>query len=231
MKIVPSAVKNQSSLDISKLREDRSLSREQLDAVQKTAELVQHLESMGYQRPGKESWVSEMLNNHQRGYLQSDIFTEAAVGLVWMAAKILEKAFVGNKDRGIEQRADVVAEIKGELAKIVKAAERQLAHNQVREATSVRNNIMSNVVTNAKELYNNGQTQRADKLIINTHNKIVSEAKRQYVHYTPTPEHQKILSAAMGRESERVKLAEKSMRNSVVDKRVNERDKDKGLGI
>lgn len=200
----------ESSLDINKLREDSVLPREQLEAIEKTAELVQRLESAGYQRPEKENWVSEMLNNHQRGYLQSDIFTEAAVGLVWMAAKLVEKAFTNpEKEQKVDLKSELASEIKGELARIGKAAEKQLAHSQIREATAGRDQVMSNAISQARELWKDGQQQKADKLIVQTHNKLTQEARKQYMHYEPSPEHRKIVSQAEGREKEREKLAEK----------------------
>lgn len=218
----------ESSLDISKLREDSVLPREQLDAVEKTAELVQRLESAGYERPEKESWVSEMLNNHQRGYLQSDIFTEAAVGLVWIAAKLVEKAFISpEKEQKVDLKSELTSEIKGELARIEKAAEKQLAHSHIREATTGRDQVMSNAISQARELWKDGQQQKADKLIVQTHNKLTQEARKQYMHYEPSPENRKVVSQAEGRENERAKLAEKAQDSTLG----HQKERDKGLGL
>lgn len=219
-----------SSLDINKLREDSVLSREQLEAVEKTAELVHRLESAGYQRPEKENWVSEMLNNHQRGYLQNDIFTEAAVGLVWMAAKLVEKAFTGpEKEQKADLKSELVSEIKGELAKISKAAEKQLAHSHIRDATAERNQVMSHAISQARELWKSGQEQKADKLIVQTHNKLTQSARKQFMHYEPNPEHRKVVSQAEGREKERAKLAEKAEDATIGHQK--ERGRDKGLSL
>lgn len=218
----------ESSLDISKLSEDSVLPRDQLDAVEKAAELVQRLESAGYERPENESWLSEMLNNHQRGYLQSDIFTEAAVGLVWIAAKLVEKAFISpEKEQKVDLRNELTSEIKGELARIEKAAEKQLAHSHIREATTGRDQVMSNAISQARELWKDGQQQKADKLIVQTHNKLIQEARKQYMHYEPSPEHRKVVSQAEGREKERAKLAEKAQDATLG----HQKERDKGLSL
>ena len=44
----PEPTLKQSSLDISKLREESALPREQIEAIEKTAELVHRLESAGF---------------------------------------------------------------------------------------------------------------------------------------------------------------------------------------
>lgn len=215
-----------SFLDINKLKEEPTLLREQIKSVEKTAELVERLESAGYQRPEKDGWVSEMLNNHQRGYLQSDIFTEAAVGLVWMAAKLIEKAIVGSgKGQTQDHRAELVSEIKGELAKINKYSEKQLAHSHIADANIRRESQMSAKITEAREAWKSGDHQRADKMIIKTYENLASEAKKQYMHYQPSQKHQKIVSEATAREKQRAKTADKTL-----DKQ-KERGQDKGLGL
>jgi len=220
---------SESSLDISKLDESVA-SRVQLEAIQKTEELVHRLESAGFQRPEKENWVSEMLNNHQRGYLQNDIFTEAAVGLVWMAAKLVEKAFISpDKEQKTDLKSELVSEIKGELAKISKAAEKQLAHSHIKDATAERNQVMSHAISQARELWKSGQEQKADKLIVQTHNKLTQSARKQFMHYEPSPEHRKVVSQAEGREKERAKLAEKAQDATIGHQK--ERDRDKGLSL
>ncbi|WP_018982182.1 hypothetical protein [Salinimonas chungwhensis] len=226
----PEPTLKQSSLDISKLSEESALPREQLEAIEKTAELVHRLESAGFQRPEKENWVSEMLNNHQRGYLQNDIFTEAAVGLVWMAAKLVEKAFISpDKEQKTDLKSELVSEIKGELTKISKAAEKQLAHSHIRDAAAERNQVMSHAISQARELWKSGQEQKADKLIVQTHNKLTQSARKQFMHYEPSPEHRKVVSQAEGREKERAKLAEKAQDATIGHQK--ERDRDKGLSL
>lgn len=220
---------SESSLEFSKLDESVA-SRVQLEAIQKTEELVHRLESAGFQRPEKGNWVSEMLNNHQRGYLQNDIFTEAAVGLVWMAAKLVEKAFISpDKEQKTDLKSELVSEIKGELAKISKAAEKQLAHTHIRDATAERNQVMSHAISQARELWKSGQEQKADKLIVQTHNKLTQSARKQFMHYEPNPEHRKVVSQAEGREKERAKLAEKAQDATIGHQK--ERGREKGLSL
>ena len=220
---------SESSLEFSKLDESVA-SRVQLEAIQKTEELVHRLESAGFQRPEKGNWVSEMLNNHQRGYLQNDIFTEAAVGLVWMAAKLVEKAFISpDKEQKTDLKSELVSEIKGELAKISKAAEKQLAHTHIRDATAERNQVMSHAISQARELWKSGQEQKADKLIVQTHNKLTQSARKQFMHYEPSPEHRKVVSQAEGREKERAKLAEKAQDATIGHQK--ERGREKGLSL
>lgn len=220
----------EASLDISRLEEESTLQREQIQSIEKTAELIQRLESAGYQRPEKEGWVSEMLNNHQRGYLQSDIFTEAAVGLVWIAAKVVEKALANpEKELAPDKKNELISEIKGEINKIGKAAEKQLAHSHIREATTERNQTMSNAISQARELWKDGQQQKADKLIVQTHNKLAQSARKQFMHYEPSSEHKKVISQAQGREKERAKLAEKAQDASLGQQK--ERNRDTGLSL
>jgi hypothetical protein len=81
-----------SDFDFSKMSEAPHLAREQLEAVKKTAEMVESLENAGYKKPEQDNWVSRMLDNHQRGYMQSDIFTEAAVGRVIVKSGVRAQA-------------------------------------------------------------------------------------------------------------------------------------------
>lgn len=219
-----------SSIEIRKIRENSTLSREQIESVEKAAMLVQRLESAGYQRPEKENWLSEKLNSYQRGTMQQDIFNEAVLGLVWIAAKLVEKAFIDpekGKDRDAKGR--LVSEIKGELAKISKAAEKQLAYSHIRNAEAKREQFMSKAIDQARELWKSGQEQKADKLIVQTHNKLTQSARKQFMHYEPSPEHRQVVTQAKGREKERAKLAEKAQDATIGHQK--ERDRDKGLSL
>jgi len=214
-----------SDFDFSKMSEAPHLAREQLEAVKKTAEMVESLEEAGYKKPEQGNWVSSMLDNHQRGYMQSDIFTEAAVGLVWMAAKLAEKIIEGPENAQTQDRkGELVSEIKGELAKIGKAAEKQLAHSHIREANQGRDVVMSMMVTQARNVWRSGDHQKADQMIIQTHEKLANEAKKQHMHYEPHPKFQKIISEAKAREKQRTKAAEQQSN-------VNENAKRKEQGL
>ncbi|NVD37146.1 hypothetical protein [Marinobacter lutaoensis] len=215
-----------SDFDFSKMSEAPHLAREQLEAVKKTAEMVESLENAGYKKPEQDNWVSRMLDNHQRGYMQSDIFTEAAVGLVWMAAKLAEKIIEGpEKAQTQDRKGELVSEIKGELAKIGKAAEKQLAHSHIREANQGRDVVMSMRVTQARNVWRSGDHQKADQMIIQTYEKLASEAKKQHMHYEPHPKFQKIISEAKAREKQRTKAAEQSNVNE------NAKRKEQGLNL
>lgn len=219
-----------SSIEISKIRENSILSREQIESVEKAAMLVHRLESAGYQRPEKENWLSEKLNSYQRGTMQQDIFNEAVLGLVWIAAKLVEKAFIDpEKGKDRDPKGRLVSEIKGELAKISKAAEKQLAYSHIRNAEAKREQFMSKAIDQARELWKGGQEKKADQLIIQSHKKLAQDARKQFMHYEPSPEHRKIVTQAEGREKERAKLAEKAQDATIGHQK--ERDRDKGLSL
>lgn len=219
-----------SSIEISKIRENSILSREQIESVEKAAMLVHRLESAGYQRPEKENWLSEKLNSYQRGTMQQDIFNEAVLGLVWMAAKLVEKAFIDpEKGKDRDPKGRLVSEIKGELAKISKAAEKQLAYSHIRNAEAKREQFMSKAIDQARELWKGGQEKKADQLIIQSHKKLAQDARKQFMHYEPSPEHRKIVTQAEGREKERAKLAEKTQDATIGHQK--ERGRDKGLSL
>src|SRR5690554_1818582 len=218
------------SFDFSEIERSDNLSREQLDAVKKTAEMVESLEEAGYQKPEQGNWVSSMLDNHQRGYMQSDIFTEAAVGLVWMAAKLVEKAIASpEKEQTQDRKGELVSEIKGELAKIGKAAEKQLAHSHIREANQGRDVVMSMMVTQARNVWRSGDHQKADQMIIQTHEKLANEAKKQHMHYEPSPKFQKIVSEAHARQKQREKSLGKAPQEALAHN--TGKDRDRGMAL
>jgi len=147
-----------------------------------------------------------------------------------MAAKLVEKAFISpDKEQKTDLKSELVSEIKGELAKISKAAEKQLAHTHIRDATAERNQVMSHAISQARELWKSGQEQKADKLIVQTHNKLTQSARKQFMHYEPNPEHRKVVSQAEGREKERAKLAEKAQDATIGHQK--ERGREKGLSL
>jgi hypothetical protein len=218
------------SFDLSEIERSGNLSREQLDAVKKTVEMVGSLEEVGYKKPEQGNWVSSMLDNHQRGYMQSDIFTEAAVGLVWMAAKLVEKAIASpEKEQTQDRKGELVSEIKGELAKIGKAAEKQLAHSHIREANQGRDVVMSMMVTQARNVWRSGDHQKADQMIIQTHEKLANEAKKQHMHYEPSPKFQKIVSEAHAREKQREKSLGKAPQEALAHN--TGKDRDRGMAL
>lgn len=96
----------------------RQLSEQQMKIVDSVQLLMKQVESMGLDKPTQDNWLSKTLSNYQRGYLENDIFTEAAGAMVWMAAKAIQKIFF-EPDNAKQQQA--AQELKKDIGKMTKA--------------------------------------------------------------------------------------------------------------
>lgn len=203
----------------------RQLSEQQMKIVDSVQLLIKQVESMGHEKPTQDNWLSKTLSNYQRGYLENDIFTEAAGALVWMAAKAIQKIFF-EPDNAKQQQA--VQELKKDIGKMTKALGVELSRLQLEVKTEQRHELMSDAISNAKRLEQGGQQKEADKLIVSTYNKLSHSAKKEYSQYQPRPEHQKSISQAQSREKER-QAASSIQHQQHSEKRID-RDKNKSIG-
>lgn len=164
----------------------RQLSEQQIKIVDSVQLLIKQVESMGHEKPTQDNWLSKTLSNYQRGYLENDIFTEAAGALVWMAAKAIQKIFF-ESDKTKQQQA--AQELKKDIGKMTKALGVELSRLQLDVKTEQRHGLMSEAITNAKQLEQGGQQKEADRLIVSTYNKLSQSARKDYSQYQPQPEH------------------------------------------
>lgn len=199
-----------------------ALSAQQLKIVESIQVLAKQLESSGYEKPNQDNWLSKTLKNYQRGYLENDIFTEAAGALVWMAAKAIEKVFF-EKDTSKHHQA--AASIQNDIAKMAKTINTELARTHVEHKGVERHGIMDKAVHQARELWKGGRQQEADNLILSTHGQLSQSARKQYSHYEPRPDHQKVVADAQARQKSRQKAESR-----VTEKQKNQ-TKEKGHGI
>ena len=203
----------------------RQLSEQQMKIVDSVQLLMKQVESMGLDKPTQDNWLSKTLSNYQRGYLENDIFTEAAGAMVWMAAKAIQKIFF-EPDNAKQQQA--AQELKKDIGKMTKALGVELSRLQLEVKTEQRHGLMSDAISNAKRLEQSGQQKEADKLIVSTYNKVSHSAKKEYSQYQPRPEHQKSISQAQSREKER-QAASSIQHQQHSEKRID-RDKKQSIG-
>lgn len=202
----------------------QKLSEQQLKIVDSVQNLARQVESLGHTKPAQDNWLSKTLSNYQRGYLENDIFTEAAGALVWIAAKAIQQIFF-ESDKGKQQQS--VTELQKDIAKMTKALGTELSRQQIEAKVGQRHGAMSEAISTAKQLEKNGQHKEADKLIINTHSKLNQSARKEYSHYEPRPDHQKVISQAQSRETMREKAL--TNQNQINNEQRVERDKSKAI--
>lgn len=203
----------------------RQLSEQQMKIVDSVQLLIKQVESMGHEKPTQDNWLSKTLSNYQRGYLENDIFTEAAGALVWMAAMAIQKIFFESDKTKQQQSAQ---ELKKDIGKMTKALGVELSRLQLEVKTEQRHGLMSDAISNAKRLEQSGQQKEADKLIVSTYNKLSHSAKKEYSPYQPRPEHQKAISRAHSREKERQAVS--SIQHQQHSEKRIDRDKNKSIG-
>lgn len=197
----------QSEYRPSAVQNEGALSRDQIETLQRTEGLIDRLERAGYGQPEpRDDWLGRMLDNHQRGHMQSDIFTEAVVGLVWMAGKAAQQLLTSPEQQHSES---LISELRSEVSKMARAAETQLAHSHIRAAGAERDNVMGQAISQARDLWRSGDQQGADKLITQTHANLNRDARKQHMVYEPTADHKKIVGEAANREKQRDKALEK----------------------
>ncbi|MGI3030703.1 hypothetical protein [Vibrio cholerae] len=202
----------------------RQLSEQQMKIVDSVQLLIKQVESMGHEKPTQDNWLSKTLSNYQRGYLENDIFTEAAGALVWMAAKAIQKIFF-EPDNAKQQQA--VQELKKDIGKMTKALGVELSRLQLEVKTEQRHGLMSEAITNAKQLELGGQQKEADRLIVSTYNKLSQSARKDYSQYQPQPEHHKAIVQAQAREKVRHSAIENQ--NQLSNEPKIDRDKNKSI--
>ncbi|EGQ9304260.1 hypothetical protein F7U82_01940 [Vibrio parahaemolyticus] len=201
----------------------RRLSQQQMKIVDSVQMLAKKVESLGYEKPSQDNWLSKTLSNYQRGYLENDIFTEAAGALVWMAAKAVQKIFF-ESDKGKQQQE--AHQLKKDIGKMTKVLGVELSRLHQDTKLEQRHEQMSQAIGNAQQLEQRGQQKEADKLIVNAYNNLSSTAKKEYGLYEPRPEHQKIIFQAQSREKLR---HEARTQNQLSSEQVKERDKSKSI--
>ncbi|EGR4373094.1 hypothetical protein DDM70_11995 [Vibrio cholerae] len=202
----------------------RQLSEQQMKIVDSVQLLIKQVESMGHEKPTQDNWLSKTLSNYQRGYLENDIFTEAAGALVWMAAKAIQKIFFESDKTKQQQSAQ---ELKKDIGKMTKALGVELSHLQLDTKTEQRHGLMSEAITNAKQLEQGGQQKEADRLIVSTYNKLSQSARKDYSQYQPQPEYHKAIAQAQAREKVRHSAIENQYQLSNEPK--IDRDKNKSI--
>ncbi|TQQ02081.1 hypothetical protein FLL78_13955 [Vibrio cholerae] len=203
----------------------RQLSEQQMKIVDSVQSLIKQVESMGHEKPTQDNWLSKTLSNYQRGYLENDIFTEAAGALVWMAAKAIQKIFFESDKTKQRQSAQ---ELKKDIGKMTKALGVELSRLQLEVKTEQRHGLMSEAITNAKQLEQGGQQKEADRLIVSTYNKLSQSARKDYSQYQPQPEHHKAIAQSQAREKER-QAASSIQHQQHSEKRID-RDKNQSIG-
>ncbi|MBI1676289.1 hypothetical protein [Shewanella sp. DW31] len=202
----------------------RQLSEQQMKIVDSVQLLIKQVESMGHEKPTQDNWLSKTLSNYQRGYLENDIFTEAAGALVWMAAKAIQKIFFESDKTKQQQSAQ---ELKKDIGKMTKALGVELSRLQFEVKTEQRHGLMSEAITNAKQLEQGGQQKEADRLIVSTYNKLSQSARKDYSQYQPQPEHHKAIAQAQVREKVRHSAIENQ--NQLSNEPKIDRDKNKSI--
>ncbi|MFB2659546.1 hypothetical protein [Shewanella mangrovisoli] len=203
----------------------RQLSEQQMKIVDSVQLLIKQVESMGHEKPTQDNWLSKTLSNYQRGYLENDIFTEAAGALVWMAAKAIQKIFFESDKTKQQQSAQ---ELKKDIGKMTKALGVELSRLQLAAKTEQRHGLMSEAITNAKQLEQGGQQKEADRLIVSTYNKLSQSARKDYSQYQPQPEHHKAIAQAQAREKERQAVS--SIQHQQHSEKRIDCDKNKSIG-
>jgi hypothetical protein len=202
----------------------QKLSEQQLKIVDSVQNLARQVESLGHTEPAQDNWLSKTLSNYQRGYLENDIFTEAAGALVWIAAKAIQQIFF-ESDKGKQQQS--VTELQKDIAKMTKALGTELARQQIEAKVDQRHGAMSEAISTAKQLEKNGQHIEADKLIINIHSKLNQSARKEYSHYEPRPDHQKVIAQAQSRE--KIRQSATASQNQLNTEPKIDRDKSKSI--
>ncbi|MCF9445831.1 hypothetical protein J8A97_12510 [Vibrio parahaemolyticus] len=203
----------------------RRLSLQQMKIVDSVQMLAKKVESLGYEKPSQDNWLSKTLSNYQRGYLENDIFTEAAGALVWIAAKAVQKIFFESDKDKQQQEAH---QLKKDIGKMTKVLGVELSRLHQDTKLEQRHEQMSQAIGKAQQLEQRGQQKEADKLIVNAYNNLSSTAKKEYGLYEPRPEHQKIIFQAQSREKLRHE-AEARTQNQLNSDQVKERDKSKSI--